>query len=44
MHADPEGKRILDGIMVERFVVPVDTDYNAVREMERWLAEQRLAR
>lgn len=44
MHAHPEGKRILDGIMVERFVVPVDTDYNAVREMERWLAEQQLAR
>jgi phosphonate transport system substrate-binding protein len=44
MHADPEGKRILDGIMVDRFVVPVDTDYNAVREMERWLAEQKLSR
>ena len=44
LHADPEGRRILDGIMVERFVVPVDADYNSVREMERWLAEQGRAR
>jgi phosphonate transport system substrate-binding protein len=37
MHADPEGKRILDGIMVERFIVPVDSNYDAVRDMEAWL-------
>jgi len=37
MHLDPEGKRILDGIMVERFVVPTDVSYDAVREMEAWL-------
>src|SRR5512133_404685 len=44
MHSDPEGRRILDGIMVDRFIVPVDSDYNAVREMESWLAEQARAR
>jgi phosphonate transport system substrate-binding protein len=44
MDSDPEGRRILDGIMVDRFIVPVDANYNAVREMESWLAEQARAR
>jgi hypothetical protein len=30
--------------MVDRFIVPVDANYNAVREMESWLAEQARAR
>lgn len=37
MHKDPEGKKILDGIMVDKFIVPKDSDYNSVREMERWI-------
>jgi phosphonate transport system substrate-binding protein len=37
MHADPEGRRILDGIMVDRFIVPEDSNYDAVRDMENWL-------
>jgi phosphonate transport system substrate-binding protein len=37
MHADAAGKRILDGIMVDRFILPADANYDAVREMERWL-------
>jgi len=37
MHGDPEGKRILDGIQVERFIVPTDSNYETVRDMERWL-------
>jgi len=37
MHKDPEGKAILDGIMVDKFIVPKDADYNSVREMDAWL-------
>ncbi|HSN13085.1 MAG TPA: phosphate/phosphite/phosphonate ABC transporter substrate-binding protein [Anaeromyxobacteraceae bacterium] len=44
MHSDPEGQRILDGIMVDRFIVPIDANYDAVREMESWLAGQARAR
>lgn len=44
MHTDLQGKRILDGIMVDRFIVPLDANYDAVREMETWLAEHGGAR
>lgn len=37
MDADPAGRRILDGIMVDRFILPIDANYDAVREMEGWL-------
>jgi len=37
MHNDPEGKKILDGIMVDKFIIPKDSDYNSVREMEKWI-------
>jgi phosphonate transport system substrate-binding protein len=37
MHSDPEGKRILDAMSVERFIVPQDSSYDTVREMEKWL-------
>ncbi|MBJ6749379.1 substrate-binding domain-containing protein [Geomonas anaerohicana] len=37
MHKDPEGKAILAGIKVDRFIVPKDSDYDSVREMEKWL-------
>jgi len=39
MHEDAKGKAILDGIMVDKFIVPKDKDYDSVREMERWLAK-----
>ena len=41
MHADPAGKAILDGIMVDKFIVPKDTDYNSVREMSDWIAKMK---
>ncbi|GAB4545687.1 MAG: phosphate/phosphite/phosphonate ABC transporter substrate-binding protein [Thermodesulfovibrionia bacterium] len=40
MHNDPMGKRILEGIMVDRFIIPKDSDYDSVREMEMWLKNQ----
>lgn len=39
LHEDPKGRAILDGIMIDRFIVPKDSDYDSVREMERWLAK-----
>lgn len=41
MHNDPEGKKILDGIMVDKFIIPKDSDYNSVREMEKWIKKQK---
>ncbi len=39
MHQAPKGKAILSGIMVDKFIVPKDKDYDSVREMEKWLAK-----
>jgi len=41
MHEDPEGKAILDGIMVDKFIVPKDADYNSVREMAAWVEKMK---
>lgn len=41
MHEDPAGKAILDGIMVDKFIVPKDADYDTVREMIDWLAKMK---
>jgi len=41
MHEDPAGKAILDGIMVDKFILPKDADYNSVRDMNDWLAKQK---
>jgi len=41
MHNDPKGKRILDGIMVDKFIIIKDSNYNSVREMESWLKKQK---
>lgn len=41
MHKDAEGKAILDGIMVDQFIVPKDSDYNTVREMDSWLSKMK---
>jgi phosphonate transport system substrate-binding protein len=41
MHSDPEGKAILSGIMVDKFIVPKDADYNSVRDMSDWIAKMK---
>lgn len=41
MHKDPKGRAILDGIMVDRFVIPRDSDYDSVREMEKFISTMR---
>jgi phosphonate transport system substrate-binding protein len=40
MHKDPRGKKILDGMMIDKFIIPKDADYNSVREMEEYVTSQ----
>lgn len=37
MHTDPEGKKILDELKIEKFIVPEDASYDSVRSMQDWL-------
>jgi phosphonate transport system substrate-binding protein len=37
MNKDAKGRAILAGIMVDKFIVPKDSDYNTVREMDRFI-------
>jgi len=37
MHQDPEGKRILTELMIDRFIAPRDEWYDTVRQMEQQL-------
>jgi phosphonate transport system substrate-binding protein len=41
MHKDRTGKAILEGIMVDKFIVPKDGDYDSVREMADWVAKMK---
>jgi phosphonate transport system substrate-binding protein len=36
-HEDPEGKKILDSMLIDRFEPGNDEDYNSIRDMQRWL-------
>lgn len=38
---DPEGKEILDGMMIDRFVAGDDKNYDTIRQMNVWIAAQR---
>lgn len=38
-HDEAEGKEILKGMMVERFVTIDDGAYDSIREMKKWIAE-----
>lgn len=41
MHEDAEGKAILAGIMVDKFIIPKDADYNSVRDMAAWIEKMK---
>lgn len=40
VHQNPEGKAILDGMLIDRFVPGDDRNYDSIRTMNRWLAGQ----
>lgn len=41
MNADPEGKKILDELKIEKFIIPDDASYDSVRTMQDWLASKK---
>ncbi|HEY6838914.1 MAG TPA: phosphate/phosphite/phosphonate ABC transporter substrate-binding protein [Geobacteraceae bacterium] len=44
MHDDPEGRKILDGMMIDKFVDGDDRAYDSIREMNAWVAGQNRGR
>lgn len=41
MHNDPEGKRILDAMLIDRFEFVPDSNYDSIREMESFVSQIR---
>ncbi len=41
MHEDPEGKAILNDLMIDRFVPVADSAYNSIREMANLVGQRR---
>ena len=37
LHEDPAGKRILDNLLIDRFIPGDDADYDRIREMLRFV-------
>jgi len=44
MHRDPEGKKILDAMLIDRFAVVTDANYDSIREMESFVSQFRGAK
>ncbi len=42
MHTDPEGKRILDGMRIDKFVQVPDDNYNSIRAMRAFIQNTKL--
>lgn len=40
MHKDALGKKILSNLMIDKFIIPKDANYDSVREMENFLSSQ----
>lgn len=41
LHQTEKGKKILKGMMIDRFVTINDSAYDSIREMKRWVAKQK---
>jgi phosphonate transport system substrate-binding protein len=41
MHNDPEGKRILEAMLIDKFVVVPDSNYDSIRDMESFVSQVR---
>ncbi len=44
IHSDPEGREILKGMLIDKFVDINDSAYNSVREMKTWVGQRKKAR
>lgn len=42
MHTDPEGKRILDGMRIDKFVQVPDSNYDSIRAMRAFIQNNKL--
>jgi phosphonate transport system substrate-binding protein len=42
IHKDPKGKKILDGMMIDKFVPIDDSAYDSIREMKAWVKRKGL--
>jgi phosphonate transport system substrate-binding protein len=42
MHLDPDGKEILNKLLIDQFVVIHDSSYQSVRNMQSWIINQKL--
>jgi phosphonate transport system substrate-binding protein len=40
MHSDPEGMRILSELKIEQFILPEDSSYDSVRNMQKWIEDK----
>ncbi|MDH4163876.1 MAG: phosphate/phosphite/phosphonate ABC transporter substrate-binding protein [Nitrospirota bacterium] len=40
-HVDPEGRELLENMMIDRFVEINDSAYDSVREMKSWIGQQK---
>jgi phosphonate transport system substrate-binding protein len=43
-HKDEQGRKILKGMMVDKFVVIDDSAYNSIREMTAWIKAQKASK
>ena len=41
MHTDPDGRKILASMNIDRFVLQPDNAYDTIREMQAWVARQK---
>lgn len=41
MHHDPEGKKILEAMLIDRFIIVPDSNYDSIREMESFVSQFR---
>jgi phosphonate transport system substrate-binding protein len=39
LHKDPEGKKILDKLLIDKFIAGKDSNYNSIRKIERYINE-----
>ena len=42
MHRDPDGKKIIDELMIDRFVSPRDEWYDSIRQINQKLASMEI--
>lgn len=42
MHLNKNGERILKKIFIDKFIIPKDSDYDSIREMQKWIKKSNI--